>query len=90
MARKHTSHHLELLRRVAGEELGAQLSKAIEPGNHQVVIAVVDGEFTVKRISKHGHKLYLIPENDNFKPMEITATMDFKVWGVVTFVIHKP
>jgi DNA polymerase V len=54
------------------------------------IVAIIDGEFTVKRISKYNNKLYLIPENEHFKPIEITETMDFEVWGVVTFVIHKP
>lgn len=30
-----------------------------------------------------------MPENENFTPIEITKEMDFKVWGVVTYVIHK-
>jgi DNA polymerase V len=66
------------------------VDRSIEPKNNQVVVAIIDGEFTVKRISKHNNKLYLIPENEHFKPIEITETMDFEVWGVVTFVIHKP
>jgi DNA polymerase V len=66
------------------------VDRSIEQKNNQVVVAVIDGEFTVKRISKHNNKLYLIPENETFKPIEITETMNFEVWGVVTFVIHKP
>lgn len=66
------------------------VDRSIEPKNNQVVVAIIDGEFTVKRISKYNNKLYLIPENETFKPIEITETMDFEVWGVVTYVIHKP
>lgn len=66
------------------------VDRSIEPKNNQIVVAIIDGEFTVKRISKYNNKLYLIPENEKFKPIEITETMDFQVWGVVTFVIHKP
>ena len=66
------------------------VDRSIEPKNNQVVVAIIDGEFTVKRISKYNNKLYLIPENEHFKPIEITETMNFEVWGVVTFVIHKP
>ena len=36
-----------------------------------------------------GDSLYLNPENENFKPIEITEEIDFKVWGVVTHIIHK-
>jgi DNA polymerase V len=53
------------------------------------VIGVVNGEFTVKRIRKKGLQLFLEPENANYQPIEITAEMDFSIWGVVTYVIHK-
>jgi DNA polymerase V len=53
------------------------------------VLAVIDNEFTVKRVNVSDKKLYLMPENENFTPIEITEDMDFKVWGVVTYVIHK-
>ena len=66
------------------------VDRSIEPRNNQIVVAIIDGEFTVKRISKYNNKLYLIPENEKFKPIEITETMGFEVWGVVTYVIHKP
>jgi DNA polymerase V len=63
--------------------------RAIEPENRSIVLAVIDNEFTVKRVNVSDKKLYLMPENENFTPIEITEDMDFKVWGVVTYVIHK-
>ena len=57
--------------------------------NNSIVLAVIDNEFTVKSIKKNAGKLYLNPANDNYKPIEITEDMNFHVWGVVTFVIHK-
>ena len=65
------------------------VDRALEPKNKTIVLAVLDGEFTVKRIHKKGDLLYLNPENENFKPIEITQEMNFKVWGVVTHIIHK-
>jgi DNA polymerase V len=65
------------------------VDRALEPKNKTIVLAVLDGEFTVKRIHKKGDSLYLNPENENFKPIEITEEIDFKVWGVVTHIIHK-
>lgn len=65
------------------------VDRALEPKNKTIVLAVLDGEFTVKRIHKKGGSLYLNPENENFKPIEITEEIDFKVWGVVTHIIHK-
>jgi len=34
-------------------------------------------------------KVVLLPENDQFNPIIVTEEMDFQVWGVVTFAIHK-
>ena len=65
------------------------IDRALEPQNNNIVLAVLDGEFTVKRIQKEGELLYLKPENETFKSIKITEEMDFKVWGVVTHIIHK-
>jgi len=65
------------------------VERAIEPENRSIVLAVIDSEFTVKRVNVSDNKPYLMPENENFTPIEITKEMDFKVWGVVTYVIHK-
>tara|TARA_Y100000991_G_scaffold44086_1_gene31145 strand:- start:3258 stop:3707 length:450 start_codon:yes stop_codon:yes gene_type:complete len=65
------------------------VDRALEPKNNTIVLAVLDGEFTVKRIQKKGRQLFLKPENETFKPIQITEEMDFKVWGVVTHIIHK-
>tara|TARA_B110000008_G_scaffold48721_1_gene47444 strand:+ start:2412 stop:2864 length:453 start_codon:yes stop_codon:yes gene_type:complete len=65
------------------------VDKSLEPKNRSIVLAVIDGEFTVKRVNLNDNELYLIPENSNFLPIKITQEMDFQVWGVVTYVIHK-
>ncbi len=61
---------------------------AIEPKHDNVVIAVVDGEVTVKRLRSKRGELSLIPENPNYHPLTITEEMNFRVLGVVTNVIH--
>ena len=65
------------------------VDRALESKNNSIVLAVLDGEFTVKRIQKRAGKLYLKPENKNFSPIEIIEEMNFQVWGVVTHIIHK-
>ena len=65
------------------------VDRALEPRNNNIVLAVLDGEFTVKRIRKKKEQLFLVPENDEFKIILVTEEMGFKVWGVVTHVIHK-
>ncbi len=65
------------------------VDKSLTPANNNIVIAIIDGEFTVKRIKKDKTALYLLPENKAYKPIKISPEMDFKVWGVVTYIIHK-
>lgn len=83
--------------RVAGDSmLGAGIhdgdllivDRAKEPKNGSVIIAVLDGQLTVKRLRIRRGKLSLEPENDNYPVQPITAGMEFEVWGVVTNVIH--
>ncbi len=65
------------------------VDRALEAKNNNIVLAVLDGEFTVKRIQKKKEKLFLVPDNDGFMPILVTEEMNFCVWGVVTHVIHK-
>ena len=66
------------------------VDRAEEPRNKSIVLGIIDGEFTVKRIKEKGSDLYLIPDNPEFKPIKIDNNMDFQGWGVVTYVVHKP
>jgi DNA polymerase V len=64
------------------------VDRSLEAISGKVVIAVVDGELTVKRLRKHRNKLWLMPENPNFQPIEIGENVELHIWGVVTNVIH--
>lgn len=61
---------------------------SIPPANGKIVVAAVNGELTVKRLIKEGSKVTLMPENENFPPIEIEEGMELHIWGVVTNVIH--
>ena len=65
------------------------VDKSLTPKNRSIVLAVIDGEFTIKRVNVSDKELYLMPENENFPPIKIAEEMDFQVWGVVTYIIHK-
>jgi DNA polymerase V len=65
------------------------VDRSLEVKDDSVIVAVLNGEFTVKRAKKSGAKLFLVPANECYSPMEVTEEMDFTVWGVVTSVIHS-
>lgn len=66
------------------------VDRALEPKNNDIVIAIVDGELTVKRLVIKDNKIYLYPENSNYKPIEIDSEeRDLLIWGIATYVIHK-
>ena len=65
------------------------VDKSLLAKNNSIVVAYIDGEFTVKRFVKSVSKVYLYPANDNYKPIEITKENDFLIWGVVTYVLHE-
>ena len=65
------------------------IDKSLEPKNGSIAVCFLDGEFTVKRILKEKDALFLLPANNEFKPIRITEENDFLVWGIVTYVIKK-
>jgi DNA polymerase V len=65
------------------------VDRSLEPRDKSVVIAVINGELTVKRIRIRKRKITLEPENNNYSAQEINENMEFEVWGVVTSVIHR-
>ena len=65
------------------------VDRSLEAVNDNIVIAVLNGELTVKRLKTSKGKVVLMPENDNYKPIVITEDDTFSVWGVVTSVVHK-
>lgn len=65
------------------------IDRSLEPQNNKIAICFIDGEFTVKRIKIEGHNVFLMPENSNYKPIQISEENDLIVWGIVTYVIKK-
>jgi DNA polymerase V len=64
------------------------VDRALPAKDGQIVIALVGGEFTVKRLKRTKKGLFLVAENPTYHAIEVTPGMAFEVWGVVTFVIH--
>ncbi|MGL1935982.1 MAG: translesion error-prone DNA polymerase V autoproteolytic subunit [Fibrobacterales bacterium] len=61
---------------------------SLKPRNRDIVVAVLNGEFTVKRLRIYRQRYSLVPENPNYPVIEITEEMEFRIWGVVSHVVH--
>lgn len=70
-----------------GDILAVHRTGMAKPGD--VVIAEVNGEFTIKRLKHHSHGLYLVPANEDYPIRRIDRADTFSVWAVVSYVIHK-
>jgi len=65
------------------------VDRSLEPVDKKIVIAVLDGELTVKRLRYRDKLIFLEPENPEYQPIKITEDDSLEIWGVVTNVIHK-
>ncbi len=65
------------------------VDRSMPPADGRIVIAVIDGELTVKRLSRRHGRVRLMPENPRYQPIEIRDGQDLQVWGVVRHVIHS-
>ena len=64
------------------------VDRSITAGDGDIVIAAVNNEFTIKRLStKNGIKL--MPENNDYKPIVMSGENELVIWGVVTSLIRK-
>ncbi len=65
------------------------VNKGLEPQDGDIVIAVLDGELTVKELEIARGKVRLIPANPDFAPVEVREDQQLMVWGVVTAQIRE-
>ena len=65
------------------------VDKSEEDIHGKIVVAVVNGEFTVKRLYMKNGKCMLVPENPRFKSIVIGPEQELNVWGVVVGVVRK-
>tara|TARA_B100000965_G_scaffold135205_1_gene112552 strand:+ start:2480 stop:2881 length:402 start_codon:yes stop_codon:yes gene_type:complete len=65
------------------------VDKSLTPKPGNVVIAMIDGEFTVKRFSMKNNQLYLKAENQNYPDFNFEDHNDIQIWGVVIYSIHN-
>lgn len=85
--------------RVSGDSMSGEgiddgdlliVDKSLQPEDGDLAVCCVDGEFTLKRLKlTSGNRIYLMPSNHKYKPIEVTADNEFMVWGIVTATIKR-
>jgi len=65
------------------------VDRALTPADGKIVVALLNGEFTVKKLVMRHNRVKLVAANPRYPELEITEESDFRVWGVVTHVIHQ-
>ena len=64
------------------------VKRGADARNGDVVIAALDGEFTVKRFVEKGRRMWLVPESDHYATIEILPGHELAIYGVVTHAVH--
>jgi DNA polymerase V len=65
------------------------IDRSVTPIDRQIVVAMIDGEFTVKRLRKLNDKVFLEAANPAFQPIGVGEDQELTIWGAVTYIIHK-
>ena len=65
------------------------IDRSLEPQHNKIAVCFIDGEFTVKRLKVEKDALYLMPENNKYKPLKVTEDNQLIIWGIVTYVVKR-
>ncbi len=65
------------------------VDKSVPPYEGCLAVCVLNGEFTLKRVKLDQEGISLIPANKKYKPIRVNEGSDFRIWGVVRYIIKK-
>ncbi len=65
------------------------VDRSLSPRNGDIIIAELDGAFTVKYYEKSGNIIRLVPANAHFSPITLTPDTQASYFGVVCWVIKS-
>lgn len=66
------------------------IDRSLEFQDNDVAVCFINGEFNIKYVERTGDELFLISANPKYPKIKIEPEDNFVLWGVVTYVIHKP
>ena len=65
------------------------VDRALEARHGDIVLAVIDGELTVKELYRLNGHIRLLPHHPDFAPIELRDGQELTLWGVVKGVVRK-
>ena len=65
------------------------IDRSINPNPGHIVVALLDGEFTLKRLIKKQDNYYLKADKENYPAINLYEYIDIQIWGVAIYSIHE-
>jgi DNA polymerase V len=65
------------------------VDRSLTPKHNDIVVAVVEGEYTIKRLFRHMGRVELRPENPDYASIVFSDGAELQVWGVVVGVVRR-
>lgn len=63
------------------------VDKSVEVYDGCIAVSVIDGEFTLKRVRFEKNRIFLLPANEKYEPIEVSPDDEFVIWGIVRYSI---
>ena len=65
------------------------IDRSLNPIPGHIVVALLDGEFTLKRLVKKQNNYYLKADKENYPAISLYEYTDIQIWGVAIYSIHE-
>ncbi len=65
------------------------IDRSVNPNPGHIVVALLDGEFTLKRLIKEEDNYFLKADKENYPAINLYQYKDIQIWGVAIYSIHK-
>lgn len=66
------------------------IDRSLEFHHNDIAVCCLNGEFNIKHVERTGDEIFLISSNSKYPKIKVDPEDNFVLWGVVTYIIHKP